>query len=62
MAPNDKQEIYVEIDREVLYRERGKIKTIEVGKYNYKIIPLWTKAPQLTPKDRRARKKSNNAL
>ena len=55
MHPNERQEFYFEIDRKVHYKERGKIKAIEVGKYNYKIVPLWTKKEKISKKEKKIR-------
>ncbi|OVE77807.1 hypothetical protein BVX98_01925 [bacterium F11] len=60
MKPGDQQEFYMEIDRKVPYKKRGKIKVIEVGKYNFKIVPIWTKTKKLNRKQKRVRKLSLN--
>jgi len=46
MKPGDRQQFYIEIDRKVTYKDkkdRGKFKIMEVGKFNYKIVPLWSR-------------------
>jgi hypothetical protein len=42
MNPGDRQEFYFTLDRKTPYKDyKGKPKVMEVGKYNFRIIPLW---------------------
>ena len=43
MRPGDRQEFYLEINRKVPYKHKRKQKIFEVGKYNFQIVPLWSK-------------------
>jgi hypothetical protein len=43
MEPGDRQEFDITIDRKISYGEKGKPKTIEVGKFNFKIVPSWSR-------------------
>lgn len=55
MEPGDRQDFSLKIDRKITYKdEKGQEKAIEVGKYNFKIVPVWYKPPELTnrPKKR----------
>lgn len=46
MAPGEKQEFSLQIDRKFNYKDpQKKDKVIEVGRYNFKIIPVWAAAP-----------------
>jgi hypothetical protein len=54
MNPGDRQDFMLSIDRKITYEENGKPKIIEVGKYNFKIVPTWSKAK---PKKTTAAKK-----
>jgi len=41
MNPGDRQDFDLRIDRKVAYKDKNEEKTIEVGKYNFKIVPTW---------------------
>ncbi len=43
MDPGDRQDFSLMINRKVKYKENGKEKVIEVGRYNFKIVPTWAK-------------------
>jgi hypothetical protein len=44
MAPGDRQEFALMIDRKITKKNaKGEEKTIEVGKYNFKIVPEWAR-------------------
>ncbi len=43
MNPGDRQDFDLTIDRRISYKEKEQDKTIEVGKYNFKIVPTWLK-------------------
>lgn len=45
MEPGDRQEFSVQMDRKMTYKEKGKDRIIEVGKYNYKLKPEWVETP-----------------
>ena len=47
MEPGEQQDFDLTIDRKVTYKEKGKDKTIEVGKYNFKIVPVWSAHPEV---------------
>lgn len=43
MNPEDRQEFSFTIDRKIPYKDnKGKSKEVEVGKYNFKITPVWS--------------------
>ncbi len=43
MAPGDRQEFSITIDRKIPKKNsKGEEKIIEVGKYNFRIVPVWT--------------------
>jgi hypothetical protein len=41
MNPGDRQEFHIEIERKLPYKDKKEMKTIEVGRFNYKIVPTW---------------------
>ena len=41
MQPGDRQDVLVTLDRKVAYKEKGQLKEVEVGRYNFKIVPTW---------------------
>lgn len=43
MNPGDRQDFDLMIERRITYKEKGQDKAIEVGKYNFKIVPTWLK-------------------
>jgi hypothetical protein len=55
MEPGDRQEFAFTIDRKLPYKDKGEKKEIEVGKYNFKVTPLWlgkqTTSPNASPKN-----------
>ena len=59
MEPGDRQEFHLTIDRKTPINNKGEEKIIEVGKYNFKIVPLWTnsKPKPLSPKKPAPKKK-----
>jgi hypothetical protein len=43
MNPGDQQEFWFKLDRKTLYKDhKGKPKVMEVGKYNFRVIPIWS--------------------
>jgi hypothetical protein len=42
MNPEDRQDFSFTIDRKIPYKEKGKDKEVEVGKYNFRVTPVWT--------------------
>lgn len=43
MEPGDRQEYYLELDRKIpVKNKKGEEKILEVGKYNFKVVPAWT--------------------
>lgn len=55
MNPGDRQEYYFELDRKTPYKNRkGENKLLEIGKYNFKVTPIWaSNKPQSTPPKRK---------
>jgi len=49
MESGDHQDFSLQINRKVPYKSRNEIKFFQVGKYNFKIIPLWSDQTQKTP-------------
>lgn len=45
MNPGDRQDILVTLDRKVTYKQNGKEKMIEVGRFNFKVVPKWAPNP-----------------
>lgn len=45
MAPGDRQLTAFVLSRRITVRERNKDRTVEVGKYNFHIVPVWTDTP-----------------
>jgi hypothetical protein len=41
MMPGDRQDFDLTLERHVTFKERDQEKTIEVGKYNFKVVPVW---------------------
>ena len=41
MNPGDRQEFFIEISRKIPYQVNHKEKIVEVGKYNFQIVPVW---------------------
>jgi hypothetical protein len=41
MEPGDHQDFSITIDRKITVTENNKTKTIEVGKFNFQITPVW---------------------
>lgn len=42
MGPGDHQDFTFTLDRKTAYKDyKGKPKVIEVGKYNFRVIPIW---------------------
>jgi hypothetical protein len=58
MKPGDRQDFNIQMERRVAYKEKDKEKTIEVGKYNFKIVPVWN-APRKKPLPKKTPKKAN---
>lgn len=43
MEPGDRQEFYLTIDRKIKTKDgKGEEKILEVGKFNFKIVPVWS--------------------
>ncbi len=50
MAPGDRQEFYFELNRKTPYKNRkGEAKLLEVGKFNFKVVPVWEASPPKQP-------------
>jgi hypothetical protein len=56
MEPGDRQEFNITIDRKIPYKDKGEDKEIEVGKYNFKLVPIWL-GKDTTTKPKPSRKK-----
>lgn len=52
MEPGQRQQFSLMINRHHSYRKKGEDKIIEVGRYNFQIVPLWKNAAP-TPKKRK---------
>lgn len=55
LNPGDREEFYFELERKTPYKDRkGKEKFLEVGKFNFKVVPMWDDAEKkVTPKKTR---------
>lgn len=51
MEPGDRQDFYLTIDRKIPVKDaKGEDKIIEVGKFNFKTVPLWSPSkPKASP-------------
>ncbi len=56
MAPGDRQDFSFTIPRRIPYKDKGEKKEIEVGKYNFRVTPVWT-GKELSSKPATSRKK-----
>lgn len=56
MNPGDRQDFDLTIDRKIPYRDKGEEKVLEVGKFNFKVVPAWNK-----PGESLSRKKSKKS-
>lgn len=46
MAPGEKQDFSLMIDRKFAYKDpEAKERILEVGRYNFKVVPVWAAAP-----------------
>lgn len=54
MNPGDRQDFSLTIDRKIPYKQKNEDKVLEVGKYNFKIVPTWTKQQPTKPKSKKA--------
>ena len=45
MNPGDSQLFEFQIDRRVSYQYRGEEKTIQVGRFNFHLVPVWVEEP-----------------
>ncbi len=54
MNPGDRQDFMFQLDRRLPYRSGEKMKILEVGKYNFKVLPSWHRP---SPKKGRGNKK-----
>lgn len=52
MNPGDRQDFSLLLDRKVTYRAKKKDRIVEVGRYNFKIIPKWANMPKKSLKRR----------
>ncbi len=43
MNPGDRQDFAIAINRKITYKKNGEDKELEVGKFNFKIVPIWSK-------------------
>ncbi len=57
MEAGDRQEFYLMIDRKItLKNQKGEEKVLEVGKYNFKVIPIWSATPAKTLKTKKKKR------
>ena len=43
MSPGDRQDFELTIDRKIAVpNSKGQIKLLEVGKYNFRLVPTWS--------------------
>ncbi|MCG3203574.1 MAG: hypothetical protein KCHDKBKB_00244 [Elusimicrobia bacterium] len=57
MAPGDRQEFSFMLNRKIPIKDKqGMEKTIEVGKYNFKVVPVWSNIPPPTKAPRKRKK------
>jgi hypothetical protein len=54
MAPGERQEFSLMINRKYAYKNaEKKDKIIEVGRYNFRIVPLWSKSPPVAKRPKK---------
>lgn len=57
MGPGERQEFAITIDRKIPIKDnKGEEKVLEVGKYNFKIVPQWAPAKPERPADKKRKK------
>lgn len=58
MNAGDRQDFILTLNRKMYYKYKDKKKMVEIGKYNYRIVPKWSETPpNVKMKSNRKRKK-----